>query len=163
MAISPILTLSEILKVVYKSGLPRCSGKECNWQWRRCNRRGFDPWIRKIPWRRAWQPTLVFLPGESHGQSSLEGYSPWGCNESDTTKWLSTHKPRLTRCVQSWGLALCKHTCVCVCASMRWNLLEPLPTQGKSLSQPSARSVLPATVYMTASWFFKHLYQHLCQ
>ena len=41
--------------------------------------------IRKIPWRRAWQPTLVFLPGESHGQS-LAGYSPWGHKESDTTE-----------------------------------------------------------------------------
>ena len=36
-------------------------------------------------WRRAWQPTLVFLPGEPHGQRSLAGYSPWGCNELDTT------------------------------------------------------------------------------
>ena len=39
--------------------------------------KGFNPWVRKIPWRRAWQPTLVFLPGESHGQRSLAGYSPW--------------------------------------------------------------------------------------
>jgi len=38
----------------------------------------FDLWIRKIPWRREWQPTLVFLPGESHGQRSLVGYNPWG-------------------------------------------------------------------------------------
>ena len=37
-------------------------------------------------WRRAWQPTPVFLPGESHGQMSLVGYSPWGCKESDTTE-----------------------------------------------------------------------------
>ena len=36
----------------------------------------FDPWVGKIPWRRAWQPTSVFLPGESHGQRGLEGYSP---------------------------------------------------------------------------------------
>ena len=36
-------------------------------------RRGFHPWVRKIPWRRAWQPTPVFLPGESHGQRSLYG------------------------------------------------------------------------------------------
>ena len=42
-------------------------------KWRRC---GFDPWIREIPWRRAWRPTPVFLPGESHGQRSLVGYSP---------------------------------------------------------------------------------------
>jgi len=39
-------------------------------------RRGFDPWVRKIPWNRKWEPTPVFLPGESHGQRSLAGYSP---------------------------------------------------------------------------------------
>ena len=41
-------------------------------------RPGFDPWIGKIPWRRAWQPTPVFLPGDSHGERSLVGYSPQG-------------------------------------------------------------------------------------
>ena len=46
----------------------------------------FSPWVGKIPWRRAWQPTPVFLPGESHGQRSLEGCSPQGHKESDTTK-----------------------------------------------------------------------------
>jgi len=40
----------------------------------------------KIPWKRKWQPTPVFLPGESHGQRSLTGYSPWGRKESDTTE-----------------------------------------------------------------------------
>ena len=44
----------------------------------------FNPWVGKIPWRRAWQPTPVFLPGEFHGQRNLGGYSPWGCKESDT-------------------------------------------------------------------------------
>ena len=39
----------------------------------------FDLWVGKIPWRRAWQPTPVFLPGESHGQSNLEGYNPYSC------------------------------------------------------------------------------------
>ena len=42
----------------------------------------FDPWVGKIPWRRKWQPTPVFLPGESHGQKSMVGYSPRGCKES---------------------------------------------------------------------------------
>ena len=42
-------------------------------------RRRDDPWVRKIPWRREWPPTPVFLPGESHGQRSLAGYCPWGC------------------------------------------------------------------------------------
>ena len=46
----------------------------------------FDPWVRKIPWRRTWQPTPVFLPGESHGQRSLGYYSPWSHKESDTTE-----------------------------------------------------------------------------
>ena len=38
----------------------------------------FDPWVSKIPWRIKWQPTTVLLPGKSHGQRSLAGYSPWG-------------------------------------------------------------------------------------
>ena len=49
------------------------SGKEPVCQSRRCKRCGFDPWVRKIPWRRAWQPVPVCLPGESHGQRSLLG------------------------------------------------------------------------------------------
>ena len=47
---------------------------------------GFDPWVGKMPWRRNWQPTPVSLPGESHGQRSLVGYSPQGPKESDTTE-----------------------------------------------------------------------------
>ena len=57
-------------------GLPwRLRGKESACQRRS---RGFDPWFRKIPWRRKWQPTAVFLPGKSHGQRNLAGYSSWG-------------------------------------------------------------------------------------
>ena len=51
-----------------------------------CRRCRLDPWVRKIPWRRKWQPTPVFLPGESHGWRSLVGYSPWGHKESDRTE-----------------------------------------------------------------------------
>ena len=53
-------------------------------------RPGFNPWAEKIPWRRVWQPTAVFLPGEFHGQRSLEGYSPWGRKELDTIDQLNT-------------------------------------------------------------------------
>ena len=53
-----------------------------------CGRPGFSPWVRKIPWRRKWQPTPGFLPGKSHGQRSLVGYSPRGPKESDTTEQL---------------------------------------------------------------------------
>ena len=45
-----------------------------------------DRWVGKTPWRRAWQPTPVFLPGEFHGQRSLAGYGPWGSKESDKTE-----------------------------------------------------------------------------
>ena len=74
-------------------------GTECSWwlsdkestcQCRKCKRLGFDPWVRKIPWRRKWQPISVFLPGKSHGQRNLVGYSPWDCKKLDTTEWVST-------------------------------------------------------------------------
>ena len=67
--------------------------KQCPWwlRWQtvclQCRRLGFDPWVWKIPWRRAWQPTLVLFLGESHGQRSLIGYSPWGLKELDMTEW----------------------------------------------------------------------------
>ena len=47
---------------------------------------GSIPGLGKIPWRREWPPTPVFLPGESHGQRSVVGYTPWGCKESVTTE-----------------------------------------------------------------------------
>ena len=56
--------------------------------------RGFDPWVRKTPWRREWPPTPVFSPTESRGQRSLAGHSPRGCKELDTTEGLSTHSTR---------------------------------------------------------------------
>ena len=56
-------------------------GKEPICQCRRCKTHGLDPRVRKIPWRRAQQPTPVFLPGESHGQRSLVSFSPQGCKE----------------------------------------------------------------------------------
>ena len=59
-----------------------------------CRRPGFDPldpWFRKIPWRRKWQPTPVLLPGKFPGQRSLVGYSLWDPNKLDTTEWLHFH------------------------------------------------------------------------
>ena len=53
-----------------------------------CERCRFDSWVRRIPWRREWLPTPVFLPGEFHGQKSLAGYSSWGPKEMDTTEGL---------------------------------------------------------------------------
>ena len=61
------------------------SGKEPACQCRTRMRHGFDLWVRKIPWRRKWQPTPVLLPGKSHGQRSLVGHRPYGHKEPDMT------------------------------------------------------------------------------
>ena len=59
------------------------SGNEPACQCMRLKRCRFDPWVGKIPWRREWLPTPIFLPGESHGQRILVGYSPWNLTKSD--------------------------------------------------------------------------------
>ena len=75
------------------------SGKESGYQCRRCKRHRFDPWVRKIPCSRKWQPTPVFLPGEPHRQSSLAGDSPWGHKELDATAPTNAHS------LKTYGLA----------------------------------------------------------
>ena len=67
------------------------SSKEPVCQGSGLGRHGLDPGVGMIPWRRAWLPTPVSLPGESHGQRSLEGYSPWGHKESDMTEHARTY------------------------------------------------------------------------
>ena len=66
------------------------------------------PWVGKIPLSKEWKPTPVFLPGDSHGQRSLEGYSPQGCKESDTTERLTlSHFPigiPLKLCLRNFGV-----------------------------------------------------------
>ena len=85
-----------------KLGFPAdASGKESACQ---CRRHGFDPWIRKIRWRRKRQSTIVFLPGEFHGERSLGGYSPWGHKELDTTEQLSTRSQSGSRKQRGWVL-----------------------------------------------------------
>ena len=78
--------------------LPSCGSLHCgglSWSLRRyriclqCRRPGFNPWVRKIPWRRQWQLTPAFSPGKSHGQRSLAGYRPRGCKVSDTTEQIT--------------------------------------------------------------------------
>ena len=84
------------------------SGKEPGCQCRRHKRGGFDPWVRKIPWMKAWQPTPVFLPGESHRQRSLE-------NPMDREAcWATVHG-----IANSWILPkqFSTHTC-------KWTLLD---------------------------------------
>ena len=85
-----------------------------------CLRPGFNPWVGKNPWRRNWHPTPILLPGKSHGQRSLVGYSPWGRKESDTTgqiylltillellcPWTWAISSQLLQCLSSyWGFS----------------------------------------------------------
>ena len=96
-------------------GLPRRhSGKESACQCRRCWRHSFNLRVRKVAWRRKWQPSPVFWPGESQGQRSLVGYSSWGCRESDMTKQLSTHAS-----TQKLSSILLQHCLLQGCGSAR--------------------------------------------
>ena len=83
----------------------------------------FDPWVGKIPWRRRWQPTPVFLPGESHGQRRLAGYSPKGCKELDMTELLSMER---CICVQRiYSLKLWDWFYPYFCLNFSFSLIEP--------------------------------------
>ena len=83
-------------------------------------RLGFNPWVEKIPWRRAWPPAPVFLPGESHGQRSLVGYSSRGHKESDT--------PEVTQ-------HACVHMCVCMCVVCVYKMEECSRNRGHWFSE----------------------------
>ena len=74
---------STVLRVCLLGFPGGTKGKEPNCQCRRHKSHLLDPWVWKIPWRRAWQPTSVFLPGESHGQEEPGGDSLWGHKELD--------------------------------------------------------------------------------
>ena len=84
----------------------------------------FDPWIGKIPWRRKWQPTPVFWPGESHGQRSLMGYSPWGCKELDMTEatqhaYIKEHSQK--RLAHMLDVKLHIHTHIYSCSQFKYH------------------------------------------
>ena len=112
-----------------------------------CRRSRFNPWVRKIPWRRKWLPTAVFLPGEPHGQRSRAGYYPWGYKE-----WMqlsNTNKPKslATMChvtyyfIKNWIHCLQQNMCFLALKLMQylfqaltqsWIQVRPL---GKQLHQ----------------------------
>ena len=93
-------------------------GKEPTCQCRRHKSHRFHPWVRKIPWRWKWLPTPVFLPGESHGQRSLAGYSPWGHKELDTTEQV------ILSCISKMLFINCKifHHCLKDLSEIRTHL-----------------------------------------
>ena len=107
------------------------SGKESTCQCRRPKRWGLNPWVGKVPWRRAWQLTPVFLPGESDGQRSLVGYSPLGRRAGhdwsdlahslpqDSWNTPPTHQPK------KWSTFIKTDTLLLSCSSclLRWPIL----------------------------------------
>ena len=86
--------------------------KESTCQCRRHKGLWFNPWVRKIPWKRKWQPTPVFLPGKSHGQRSLAGHSPWGPQKSQTrttAQWLAHSRHRVNGSCYQQSREVCLH------------------------------------------------------
>ena len=79
---------NEFFFFLFQNGNNGDSAKESTRQCKRCK---FNLWVKKMPWRRKWQPISVLMPGKFHGQRRLAGYSPWGCKEPDTTEQLSTY------------------------------------------------------------------------
>ena len=91
------MELCHLQRCRWTQGLPGgTSGKEPAYQCKRHKRFRFDPQVGKMPWKRAWQATLAFSPGESHGQRSLVDYSPQGHKESDITE-VTQHTHRQTQ------------------------------------------------------------------
>ena len=124
------------------------SGNEptCQCRWDRC---GFDPWVRKIRWRRAWQPTSVSLPGKSHRQRSLVGYSSWG------HKWSCK---RLHSCMPPGG-----PEAKTPCSQCRGPRFDPcsgnqIPCGATKPCMPQWRSEIPVLQLRPDSQINKHTY-----
>ena len=126
-------------------------------------RPGFDPWVRKIPWRREWSPTPVFLPGKFHGLRSLVGYSPWGSKESDTTERLHVHvhvlycRVYLDVFLQNYALPCDLCTIIYSISAMKWKV--DMSFQGKKkahldtfLCLTIPRAPLDSSLENGASW-----------
>ena len=111
--------------------LPRwLSGKESACQ---CRTHGFDPWVRKIPWRRQWQPTKVFLPGKSHGQRSPADYTPRGLQRAG-------HELATTN--NMWDLSSTTRDWTCSPALEAWSLI--MGGQGSPSTLVSERTMVPS-------------------
>ena len=98
-----------LLSILLYNGPPRrLNGKESACQCRRHRIHGFESWVRKVPWRRKWQPSPVFLPGEFYWQGSLVDYSRCSCKESDMTECTCTLYNILTKRCEAFIAAICQ-------------------------------------------------------
>ena len=149
--------------------------KEPVCQCRRHKRLGFDPWVGKILWSRKWQPTPVFLPGESQGQRSLVGYSPWHFH------FPHSEAPQIDICyfhIQTCSLNFQLNSQL-GCLPSTQNLycyiyylspkptslvglsISPTPSVGSIISQLPAKEILESNIYFFFNWFFTYLYNFL--
>ena len=127
---------------MYTWGFPGgTSVKEPVCQCRRPKRRGFDPWLGKIPWWRTRQPSPVFFPGESHGQRSLAGYSPWGHKELNTTEVTSHAHTHVYSIVNSFCRTVGKSNIVKQLYSNRNEFLKKMHIMSRDAQ--SASSPMP--------------------
>ena len=95
----------------------------------------FDPWVRKIPWRRKWQPLALFLPGKSQGQRSLAGCSPQGYKESDTTEQLTVFSKKVSAWPSTSSLFPQKPEDPCLLTPITgWVILDKFQLIGPSVS-----------------------------
>ena len=119
-------------------------------QCRRCTRCGLDPWVRNIAWKRVWQPMPVFLPGESRGQRSLAGYSPWGRKELDTTE---AHLC-VSVCVHTRvhvSVCVCVSVCTSLCVYHPWESRGPGP-QREITPKSKVQGRFPGSRVLRGEW-----------
>ena len=111
-----------------------CSSKESTCQCRRFRSHGFILWLEKIPWRRKWQPTPMFLPGKFQGQRSPVGCSPLGRKESDTAERVYTVNNQMS--LDSWDVLGCLTLprCLLVSSCHAAQYMRPQTTSSKSNS-----------------------------
>ena len=130
-------------------------GKQFLWRVSVPRRCWFEPWVRKILWRRKWQSTVVFLPGKSHGWRSLEGYSPWGLKSWTGLKWLNHHHHHQGT---YWASLVTQWWRICQCRRCRFGLyVGKIPWRRKwqptpfFLGNPIVRGAWKATVHGIAT------------
>ena len=127
-AVALVSLLSEVVSII---GLPRWFSGQGSAS--PCRRNRFDPWVREIPWRRQWQPTPVFLPGKSHGQRSLEGYSPWGHERVGHDLARSCLQTQSCSEVRRARISTYEFVCVCSVAQLCPTLCDPMSPPGSSV------------------------------
>ena len=125
---------------------------------------GFDPWVGKILWRRKWQPTPVFLPGESPGWRSLVGYSPRGRKESDATERLHLHLHLLLKTMGCLSACLVSSASIqklfCgICSAFKWSFDEYVGEKVGSASYSSTILGPPPSIVLNKVFLVCFIWQ----